>query len=91
MRSPKCSDRTGIEVYATPRAFIGVVMLTGLTPLFDFATVRAATGFNQNNANNAARRSQAIMAQKTFVQEPVFSNIQAAPTPAKKAPAPLAV
>ena len=66
-------------------------MSTACRPLIDFSIVRAATGFSQNKAKNAAIRSQAIIAQKTFVQEPVFSNNKAAPKPAKSAPAPLAV
>ncbi len=53
--------------------------------------VRAANGFSQTNASSAATKSQAIIAQKTFVHDPVFSNNQAAPTPANKAPMPFAV
>src|SRR6266851_5603812 len=73
-------------------AFAGAVISTGgTTVLCDSFTVRAATGFSQNKAKNAAIRSQAIIAQKTLVHEPVFSNNHAAPKPAKSAPIPLAV
>src|ERR1700688_1869627 len=71
----------GKAAYATPRAFIGVLISTAGTLWLDCSTVRAATGFSQNKAKSAAIRSQAIIAQKTLVQEPVFSNIPAAPTP----------
>src|SRR6266481_2850660 len=54
-------------------------------------TERAASGFNHNNAMNAAMRSHTIMAQKTLFHEPVLANSQAAPGPAKPAANPLAV
>ena len=75
----------------TAQAFIGAVTLIAGAELSEALTVRAAKGFSQNRAKNAAIRSQAIIAQKTFVHEPVFSNNHAAPNPAKSAPMPLAV
>jgi hypothetical protein len=38
----------------------------------EFLTTRAAIGFSHNNAMNAATRSQTIIAQKTFVHDPVL-------------------
>ena len=58
---------------------------------FRILTARAASGFSQSNAMNAATRSHAIIAQKTFDQEPVLANSQAAPGPAQAAATPLAV
>lgn len=72
-------------------AFMGSATVTTYAPPSDALIVRAARGFSHSKAINAAMRSHAIMAQKTLVQEPVFSNSQAAPMPAKNAPAPLAV
>jgi hypothetical protein len=40
--------------------------------LFDCPTERAATGFSQGNARNAAIGSQAIIAQNTLVHDPVL-------------------
>src|SRR5579864_3921997 len=89
-RRPVNSTKTYV-LQATPRAFIGSAMSTGRVWLDARAIVRAATGFSQSRARKAAIKSQAIIAQKTLVQEPVFSNNQAAPAPAKSAPIPLAV
>ena len=72
-------------------AFIGADTLTTGARLPEARTDRAAKGFSHSKAMKAAIRSHTIMAQKTFVHEPVFSNSQAAPTPASSAPTPLAV
>ena len=53
--------------------------------------MRADRGFSYSSAMNAATRSHTLITQKTFVQEPVLANIQAAPGPAKAAATPLAV
>jgi len=45
--------------------------------------MRAARGLSHSKAMNAAIRSQIIITQNTFVQEPVLANSQAAPGPAK--------
>jgi hypothetical protein len=63
---------------------------TGTTALSEWI-VRAASGFSHSRAINAAIRSQTIIAQKTLVQEPVFSKSQAAPGAANKVANPLAV
>src|SRR5271155_1741656 len=77
--------------YAMPRAFYGVLASTSNAVCSDFRTTRAARGFSHSKAMKAAIRSHAIMAQKTFVQEPVLAKSQAAPGPAKAAATPLAV
>src|ERR1035437_21338 len=77
--------------YATPRAFIGVAALTRGGVRSESLTIRAARGFNQSKAMNAAIRSQIIIAQKTLVQELVLANSHAAPGPAKAVATPLAV
>jgi hypothetical protein len=86
-----CANYTTNKRYATPRTFIGVLISGTEAVRSDCWIVLAASGLSHTKAKTAAIRSQAIMAQKTLVHEPVFSNNQAAPTPAKKAPAPFAV
>jgi hypothetical protein len=54
----------------TPRAFAASGVSAAAT-LWSFLTARAARGFSQSKAMNAASRSHTIMAQKTFVQEPI--------------------
>jgi hypothetical protein len=68
-----------------------VVLTTAGAVLSDALTDRAAKGFSHSNAMKAATRSQIIMAQKTFVQDPVFSNNQAAPGAANRVARPFAV
>src|SRR5271166_1324134 len=73
-------------------AFRGVVVaVTTGAALSATRTVRAAKGFSHSNAMKAAMRSQMIMAQKTLVQDPVFSKSQAAPGAAKSVANPFAV
>ena len=81
---------------ATAALYTAVVNLSALdtgtcNPFSEFLTPRAASGFSHNRAINAATRSQTIIAQKTFAQEPVLAKSQAAPGPAKAAAAPFAV
>jgi hypothetical protein len=82
-----------VPCYATPRAFIaGAAAFCALgVERSEFFTMRAASGFSHSKAMNAAIRSQTIIAQKTLVQEPVFSNNQAAPGAANSVAKPLAV
>src|SRR5580658_8333048 len=84
----------GAAVTTSYAAVLAPSALGGLgarSPLSDCSTVRCAKGFNQSRAMNAATRSQTIIAQKTFVHEPVLANTHAAPGPAKMAATPLAV
>src|SRR5271170_1557715 len=79
---------TSYAAVLAPSALGGLVTRS---PLSDSSTVRCANGFSHSKAMNAAARSQTIIAQKTFVHEPVLANSQAAPGPAKPAATPFAV
>jgi hypothetical protein len=70
---------------------MGSVTLTTGTVLSADLTVRAARGFSHSKAIKAAMTSQMIMAQKTLVHDPVFSNNHAAPGAAKSVAKPFAV
>ena len=84
-------DVTAALRYTTPGTFIGVVASASEAVSSDFRTTLAARGLSHSKAMNAAIMSQTIMAQKTFVQEPVFAKSQAAPGPANAVATPLAV
>ena len=77
--------------YATPRALMGAAESEVEAAGCEFRTARAAIGFSQSRAMNAATTSHTIIAQKTFTQEPVLANNQAAPGAASSAATPLAV
>src|SRR6266852_6539095 len=53
--------------------------------------ILTTSGFSQNNASPAARRSHATATQKTGIHEPAASMISAAPQPAKIEARPFAV
>jgi len=67
------------------------MLAEGASETSEFLTTRAAIGFSHNNAMKAATRSHTIIAQKTFVHDPVLEKSQAAPGPANAAATPLAV